>query len=32
MDGHVSFLKYPSEWPVSRAMPQLMTGVSGGPN
>lgn len=24
MDGHVSFLRYPSEWPVSRAMPQLM--------
>lgn len=24
MDGHVSFLKYPSEWPVCRAMPQLM--------
>jgi prepilin-type N-terminal cleavage/methylation domain-containing protein/prepilin-type processing-associated H-X9-DG protein len=24
MDGHVSFLKYPSEWPVCRAMPQMM--------
>ncbi len=24
MDGHVSFLRYPSEWPVCRAMPQLM--------
>ena len=24
MDGHVSFLRYPSEWPVSRAMPQMM--------
>ncbi|MBX7256529.1 MAG: prepilin-type N-terminal cleavage/methylation domain-containing protein [Candidatus Hydrogenedentes bacterium] len=24
MDGHVSFLKYPSEWPVSRAFPAMM--------
>ena len=24
MDGHVSFLKYPSDWPVCKAMPQLM--------
>ena len=24
MDGHVSFLRYPSEWPVCKAMPQLM--------
>ncbi len=24
MDGHVQFLRYPSEWPVSRAMPILM--------
>ena len=24
MDGHVEFLRYPSEWPVSRAMPTLM--------
>ncbi|MBX7259265.1 MAG: prepilin-type N-terminal cleavage/methylation domain-containing protein [Candidatus Hydrogenedentes bacterium] len=24
MDGHVSFLKYPSEWPVSRAFPLMM--------
>ena len=24
MDGHVNFLRYPSEWPVCRAMPQLM--------
>jgi len=24
MDGHVSFIKYPSEWPVCRAYPQMM--------
>ncbi|MFA6243699.1 MAG: DUF1559 domain-containing protein [Candidatus Hydrogenedentales bacterium] len=24
MDGHVSFLKYPSEWPVSKAFPKMM--------
>ncbi len=24
MDGHVTFLKYPTEWPVCRAMPQMM--------
>ncbi len=24
MDGHVTFVKYPTEWPVCRAMPQLM--------
>ena len=24
MDGHVKFLRYPSKWPVSAAMPQLM--------
>jgi len=24
MDGHVEFLRYPSEWPVSKAMPLLM--------
>ncbi len=24
MDGHVSFVRYPSEWPVCRAYPQMM--------
>ena len=27
LDGHVTFLRYPSEWPVCRAMPQMMTGL-----
>lgn len=29
MDGHVSFLRYPSEWPVCKAMPKLMDKISG---
>jgi prepilin-type N-terminal cleavage/methylation domain-containing protein/prepilin-type processing-associated H-X9-DG protein len=28
MDGHVEFLKYPSEWPVCKAYPQMMDMMS----
>jgi prepilin-type N-terminal cleavage/methylation domain-containing protein/prepilin-type processing-associated H-X9-DG protein len=32
MDGHVKFIKYPGEWPVSTAMPQMMdTFAAAGP-
>ena len=28
MDGHVLFLRYPSEWPICKAYPQMMDMMS----